>query len=157
MLSERRSTHPALGFHFGKFQDRSPASSVLCASTYRVAGSRCCCSCRGTQSSFIFPPLALPVRATQQPRCFSYCYSTEVFFPPEIYHSGFSVTGMWNIYLEGRMTLKLKTECSLQTPRGQLPPPPSPLSITWWAAPCRIGKPGEALKKHTYTGPFLVF
>lgn len=91
------------------------------------------------------------------PDAFLIATQLRFFFPPEIYHSGFSVTGMWNIYLEGRMTLKLKTECLLQTPRGQLPPPPSPLSITQWAAPCRTGKPGEALKEHTHTGPFLVF
>lgn len=68
-------------FISGKFQDRSPASSVRVHLSSRrqplllqLSGN--------TQSSFIFPPLALPVRATQQPRCFSYCYSTEGFFYP---------------------------------------------------------------------------
>lgn len=68
-------------FISGKFQDHSPASSVRVHLSSRrqplllqLSGN--------TQSSFIFAPLALPVRATQQPRCFSYCYSTEGFFYP---------------------------------------------------------------------------
>lgn len=68
-------------FISGKFQDRSPASSVRVHLSSRrqplllqLSGN--------TQSSFIFSPLVLPVRATQQPRCFSYCYSTEGFFYP---------------------------------------------------------------------------
>lgn len=93
VLSERRSTHPALGFHFGKFQDLSPASSVRVHLSSRQQPLLLQLS-GNTQSSFIFPPLALPVRATQQPRCFSYCYSTEGFFlPPRFITAALALQG----------------------------------------------------------------
>lgn len=139
---------------------RTAAQLSLCASTYRVASPRqpLLLQLSGNTELIYFPSTGASCTcyaATQM--LFLLLLNWVFFFSPEIYHSGFSVTGMWNIYLEGRMILILKMECSLQTPRGQLPPPLSPLCITRWAAPCRTGKPGEALKEHIHTGPFLVF
>lgn len=44
---------PSSGISF-RGNSRTAAQLPLCASTYRGAGSRCCCSCRGTHRAHLF-------------------------------------------------------------------------------------------------------